>query len=222
MQNNPQNSYNFGMNKPQQHDGSGAQNHNMSPNQGAPQDFVPQQGGTHPSEQKPPKKKRGAGFYITIIIAIVALAAAGFFAFQYFDGQKTSTRDPNGIIGQIDGKSEEEIRAELDRMVEEGMFNISIASQVLFDDGQSEGELKIENVPGNRYLMQVDITRDDTGELIYKSGILEPNYHIQTAKLDVDLPAGDYECTATFNALDPETEEQIGQAAARMNIRVLN
>jgi len=114
------------------------------------------------------------------------------------------------------------VQAELYRIVEEGMFNISIASTVDFEDGASEGAIKIENVPGNRYLMQVDIVRDDTDEIIYQSGILEPNYHIQSARLDAELPAGTYACTAIFHALDPASEEEIGQAAANMTIRVLS
>ncbi len=63
------------------------------------------------------------------------------------------------------------------------MFQISIASEVTMENGASEAPLQIENVPGNRYLMQVSITQDGTGELLYESGILDPNYHIQTAPL---------------------------------------
>ncbi len=168
------------------------------------------------------KRKRGAAFYIAIVIAVLAIVAACVFGYFWWSDQQPSTRDTNALIGQIEGKSEEEIRAELDRKVEEGMFNISIASETEFKDGASEGPLRIENVPGNRYLMQVDITRDDTGEVIYKSGIIEPNHHIQNDTLDVDLPAGTYDCTALFHALDPETEEEIGQAGAKVNIKVLN
>ena len=157
---------------------------------------------------------------MAIVLAIVAVIIAVLFAFQSCGGV-SGLRDPNGSLGQLEGKTTEEIQAELDRQVEEGMFNISIASNVEFADEQSEGELKIENVPGNRYLMQVTITDDATGQVLYTSGILDPNYHIQKAKLDVDLEPGTYNCTALFTALDPETEEQVGQAAAKMTINVL-
>ncbi|WP_139651340.1 hypothetical protein [Raoultibacter phocaeensis] len=133
-----------------------------------------------------------------------------------------SLRDPNAEFGQLENKTQEEIQAELDRVVEEGMFNISITSKVEFADGLSEGELRIENVPGNRYLMQVDITRDDTGELVFRSGMIEPNHHIQKAKLDQDLDPGEYECTALFSAHDPETEDLVGRAGAKLTILVAN
>lgn len=186
---------------------------------------VPMQPPAQPQASQPekePKKKRGAGFYIALVIALIAVVAAGVLAFMWWDSQQPKGRDSNALIGQIEGKSQEEIQAELDRIIEEGMFQISIASDVTFENGTSEGALQIENVPGNRYLMQVTITRDDTGELLYESGILDPNYHIQDAPLLVDLPAGTYKATATFHALDPETEDEVGQAAAQMTIRVLS
>ena len=160
-------------------------------------------------------------FYVALVVAVVAVLVACFFAFRSCS-TGSEGRDPNAALGQLEGKTQEEIQAELDRIVEEGMFNISIASQVEFADGQSEGELRIENVPNNPYLMKVEITRDDTGETVYTSGMIEQNHHIQTAKLAVDLDAGDYPCTAVFYAHDPETEELVGQAAAKLTISVLN
>lgn len=163
--------------------------------------------------------KRGAGFYIGIIIAALALVSAlvaGSILFLTSTQQDTSYRD--GSLGQLDGKTMEEIQAELDRIVEEGMFNISISRIVRMQSGNSEGEFRIENSPANRYNMQVDITLADTGELIYSTDIIEPNYHIQYAKLDTVLPAGTYNCIATFHALDPETDKEIGQAACALTI----
>lgn len=189
--------------------------HAAPPQYGVAQAYVP------PITSQPvqaPKRKRGKGFWIGIIIAIVALIAAAILAYTMLVAQPASKRA--GDLGQLEGKTPEEIQAELNRIVDEGMFNISIASQANFKDGQSEGELRIENVPGNRYLMQVTITRDDNGQQIYESGVLEPNYHIQSDRLDVDLPKGQYLCTANFRALDPETEDEIGTAAAQIIIVV--
>lgn len=166
-------------------------------------------------------RKRGAGFYIGIIIAAVALIAALVVgAVLFMSSTQPFERHKSGMLGQLDGKSEEEIRAELDRVVEEGMFNISISRIVELPTGNSEGEFRIENSPANRYNMQVDIARSDTGETIYESDIIEPNYHIQYAKLDEALPAGTYECIATFHALNPDTNEEVGQAACQMTIVV--
>ena len=100
------------------------------------------------------------------------------------------------------------------------MFNISIASYVEFPEGTAEGEVRIENVPSNHYLMQVEVVRDDTGESVYRTGMIEPNHHIQRARLDADLDVGSYPCTAVFYAFESDTEEPVGQAAAKMTIVV--
>ena len=168
-------------------------------------------------------EKRGAGFYIGIIIAALALVAALVVgAFLFLNSTQIGDSYRSGKLGQLDGKTKEEIQAELDKIVEEGMFNISIARVVELPTGNSEGEFRIENSPANHYNMQVDIARSDTGETIYSSDILEPNYHIQYAKLDEVLPAGTYNCIATFHALDPETDAEVGQAACALTVVVLS
>lgn len=169
--------------------------------------------------QEEPKKKRRAAFWIGLAIALICIALAVLLVLNMLGifGGKTKRQ---GSAGQLEGKTEEEIRAELDRVVDEGMFNISIAANVMMERGDAPAELRIENVPGNRYLMKVDIVRDDTGERIYETDLIEPNHHIQADTLDVSLPKGTYECTAVFSAHDPQTEDQIGQAAAKMTIQV--
>ena len=164
------------------------------------------------------RRRRGPGFWAAVIFALLCLILAGTLAFMLFSAGPSKR---SGESGQLEGKTEAEVQAELDRTVAEGMFNISIASVIQFDTGTSEGEMRIENVPGNPYLMQVSITRDDTKEQIYATDLIEPDHHIQRDALDVDLEPGTYECTATFAACDPETEEQVGQAAAKVVVQVL-
>lgn len=170
------------------------------------------------SAARPGKPK---SFWVAVGIAVLALVVAAVLAFALLSNAGAG-RDPNAAVGQLEGKTQEEIQAELDRIVEEGMFNISIASSVQLEDGASEAELRIENVPNNPYLMKVEIVRDDTGETVYTSGMVEPNHHIQSATFDVDLDAGEYPCTAVFYAYGKDDEQLVGQAAAKLTVTVLN
>lgn len=177
-----------------------------------------------PPDPRPPRSAAVVAVPRSVAIALAVAAVAILVLASVLFARSCTTdslgRDPNAELGQLKGKTPEEIQAELDRVVEEGMFDISIASRVDFADGASEGELRIENVPGNPYLMKVEISRDDTGEVVYTSGLVEPNHHIQKARLDVDLDAGDYPCTAVFYAYDLEDEQLVGQAAAKLTIAV--
>ena len=175
------------------------------------------------SEKRPGKK----GLYIALVaVLLVVIGVLSFLLLRPGDsGGQISVRkdrDPNANVGQYEGKTQEEIQAELDKIVEEGMFNISIVSSVAMENGESEAELRIENIEANHHLMSVEITRDDTGEVLYTSGLIEPGYHIQSVPFNSVLPKGVYPATAVFTAYDMQTEEPIGQAAAKISITVEN
>lgn len=194
----------------------------QQPYQPYPPQYSPQMQRPPQQPQQPQKKKKPASFWIAIITAIIAVIAVVVICFFVLQSCESGPLyDSNASAGQLEGKTPEEIQAELDRQVEEGMFNISIASNVEFADGTSEGEFRIENVPGNRYDMQVTITDDSNGEVYYQTNLIRPDQHIQKDKLRVDLDPGIYNCTAVFTAYDPETNDEVGQAAGKMTITVL-
>ena len=175
---------------------------------------------------KKSKAKRQRVIALAVIVALLlVIGVLVFLLLRPEPGGQIVTsakRDPNASIGQIEGKTQEEIQAELNRLVEQGMFNVSINPDIRFESGDAEGDVRIENVPGNYYLMRVTLTLDDTGETVYTSGMLEPNYHIQTAKLDVPLKKGTYPATALFTAYEPGTEEVAGNAAVKVQLYVLS
>ncbi len=177
----------------------------------------PPKGGSSKGEK--PKGKRGPAFWIAIVVAVVALVSAGFFAYNFFQDSGPK-RNANGELGQLEGKTQEEIIAALNQQVEEGMLNIEINSTINMESGSGEADLGIGNAPNNLYMFNCVITDNDTGEVLYESGLLEPNYHIQRGHLTKALDAGSYPCTATFTAYDLETEEEIGKAAALVTILV--
>lgn len=183
---------------------------------------VPRGASPDPSsgEEFDARRKRRRRIIVALVI-VAAFALAGAVLWQLALGGRDGFFDPHAQTGQAPYKTQEEIQAELDRIVDEGMFNISIVSVIQFDDGASCGTAYIENVPGNRYLMQVAIALDDTGEVVYESGALKPGSYIEDIELARDLDAGSYLATATFSALDQESHEEVGKAAAKVTIDVL-
>ena len=130
------------------------------------------------------------------------------------------TQDGNAQEGQIEGRPVEEIQEELNRMVEEGMINISMNLNPVFKDGTSEGNLLIMNEEINHHPQVVEIYRKDTEELIYKSGLIPVGSRVETGKLLVDLDAGEYSCVAYFNSVDENTGELLGKAGAEITVIV--
>jgi hypothetical protein len=183
------------------------------------------------SEFLKPTKKKNNNKTIIAVILVLAVVAAAILLFRSCSGDKTANTgdtQSTGIVydsGAVEGGWSEadvnKIVEGLNEKVEEGMINISMNTSPSFADGTSAGNLMIVNESVNRYPQVVEITRNDTGESIYKSGAIPVGSKIESAKFAVDLPAGTYECTAMFYNIDPATGVYLGCAGAIINVTVL-
>lgn len=169
-------------------------------------------------------EKKSKKRVVIIIIVIAAILVGGYFVWQAVSPKTYGQFDLDEMAkdGFFKDKTDAEIEDLLNQVVSDGMFNISINSNPVFEDGKSEGNLRIENVPNNPYYMTVKIVQDDTGEVVYESKGLKQKQYIESAPLKIALAKGEYPCTATFTAVDPETLEEIGTAAAQITIHILN
>lgn len=160
---------------------------------------------------------------ILLLLALFAMMTAGalYFLMEYRQGKVAGgQRETAAIQGSLKTMTQQEIQDELNRIVEEGMFRISIASAIV---GEENGkmEMRIENNAANRYLMRVSIVLDETGEEVYTTDTIDPGYHIMEDALDKPLPAGQYPATAIFTALYPDTGAIVGTAGAQVTLYVL-
>ncbi|MEG2361373.1 MAG: hypothetical protein RSB97_06040, partial [Christensenella sp.] len=124
--------------------------------------------------------------------------------------------------GFLEGRTEDEIQELINQAVEDGMFNISVNSNPVFENGKAEGSLRIENVPNNKYYMKVTVKLDDTGEIVYESKGIKQGQYIEKATLSKALAKGEYAATAVFTAVDPQTLAERGTASAQIQLSVLN
>jgi hypothetical protein len=176
------------------------------------------------NEENTSKRKRA----IIILLVLVLLAAIVFTVKSCIDrkgvelsGGSGITYDANATLGGWEGGDTDEIVETLNRQVQAGMINISMNTTPVFSDGTSKGNLMIVNEGVNLYPQVVEITRNDTGETIYTSGAIPVGSKIGQDTLDVVLPAGNYECTALFSSVDPDSGAVIGCAGAIITITVL-
>lgn len=168
---------------------------------------------------------------IGIVIGVLLVIAIILGLLRGCDGNTTTAPsdttgpgivyDDGAVEGGWDEADTDKIVENLNEKVEEGMINISMNTSPNFANGTSAGNLMIVNESINRYPQVVEITRNDTNEVIYKSGAIPVGSKIETAKLSVDLDAGTYECTAMFYNVDPNTGNYLGCAGAIINITVL-
>lgn len=172
-------------------------------------------------------RRRRTGILVCIlVVAVAALAGGGYYVWDHYfrepEGYALYQFDTAAMAGRIQNMTEEEIQAELDRVIEDGMFNISIASAIVFETPSAEGQARIENIAANHYHMQVDILLDETGETVYSSQLIQPGYSIEYIKLNRELEPGEYPATAVFSAITQEELQLFGTAAAQITLYVFD
>ena len=155
---------------------------------------------------------------------LIVIILAGFFAYRYIQSQYESFSEKAALAydsAATPGGWEDMTENGLDGKVAAGMMNISMNTVPVFADGQSEGNLMIVNEEVNRYPQIVEITRNDTGETIYTSGAIPVGSKIEAAKLDKELAAGKYDCTALFYSVDPDSGARLGCVGAAITVTIL-
>lgn len=188
---------------------------------------------TKTNKEKGTNNEKGSKRVIIILIAVIILLLLLFGAFVIWmmgdtgeDGTWTPptfdlTEDENAEEGEREKLSPEEIQEQLNQMVLDGMVTISMNPAPTFETGDAEGNLLIYNNETNLNPQVVEIYRDDTGELIYRSGLIAIGSRVDYAKLDVDLAEGMYPCTAHFYAVDGESGAVKGEACASIVVAVI-
>ena len=99
-------------------------------------------------------------------------------------------------------------------------FNMMIGSKAEIDGQSQKGKLNIKNPQTNVYPVNVVITDDQTGAVIYTSGAIEPGEEVSNVQLEKKLEKGTYRATARFSLYDSKTKAKKGEVAAAGNIIV--
>ena len=175
------------------------------------------------------RKTKLSPIHISLIALaiLVVIAVIVPFAVKKDEPKEPTTQsgiiyDDSAIEGGWETLSQEEIEQRLNDKVQAGMINISCNTAPYFKDGKSEGNVMLVNELNNLYPQKVEFYRNDTGEKIYESKAIAVGSKIERAKLDVELPAGEYECTAYFSNLDPDSGATLGVAGAIITITIQN
>lgn len=161
---------------------------------------------------------------IVIILSIVIVLVVGVFIGINVNREKDLANASGAIVqdGVIPGYTAEQIQEMMQRQADKSTFSFELNSRPVFEDGKSEGALRIANPPYGAYAIQVEIKLDENQKTVFKTVKLQPNQYIEKAKLLEDLDAGEYSATAIINAYDIDTDEYVGTSSAKLIIKVEN
>ena len=158
---------------------------------------------------------------IIIVLLLIVIILSGSYYF-YINKNKNTISDENGsaISGYIlsegaePGLSEEEIRALLQKQVDESSISFSISSDPVFKG--KKAFIVMANPRYNAYDIDYVITID--GKEIIRTAKIAPNQYIEEVELKEALPKGTYTGEALVTGYNKETGEEVGKTIVELNI----
>ncbi len=162
-----------------------------------------------------------------ISIAAVVIIIAFFGSLFVFNNNLIGVENKiKAQIGQLENKTDDEIKNALNEAIEDGSLRVSINANPVFIKGTDKGNLQIENHPNNKYNLRCVITantgKNGKEETLYQSGLMPVNSHIQKDVLNKNLEKGEYDAVATFTAYDVETDKAVGKVVTKIHLSILS
>lgn len=157
---------------------------------------------------------------ITILVILVAILTTVYYIYNRHKIESQISENGAAISGYIlsdgaePGLSDEEIRALLQKQVDESSISFSISSDPVFKG--KKAFIVMANPRYNAYDIDYVITVD--GKEIIRTAKIAPNQYIEEVELKEGLPKGNYIGEALVTGYNKETGEEVGQTIVELNI----
>ena len=158
---------------------------------------------------------------IIIILLVVAVASVGvYFVYSKNKNKNAGSENGSAVSGYIlsdgaePGLSEDEIRALLQKQVDESTISFSISSDPVFKG--KKAFIVMANPRYNAYDIDYVITVD--GKEIIRTAKIAPNQYIEEVELKEALPKGIHTGEALVTGYNRETGEEVGKTIVEVTI----
>lgn len=155
-----------------------------------------------------------------VVVLLVSLSAGGYYIYNKNKRKNINLENGSSVSGYIleegaePGLSDEEIRALLQRQVDESTISFSISSDPVFKG--KKAFIVMANPRYNAYDIDYVITVD--GKEIIRTAKIAPNQYIEEVELKEALPKGSYVGEALVTGYNKETGEKVGETIVELNI----
>lgn len=156
---------------------------------------------------------------IIIILLVISILAVGIY-FVYNKSKSTDSENGSAISGYVladgaePGLSEEEIKALLQKQVDDSTISFSISSDPVFKG--KKAFIVMANPRYNAYDIDYVVTVD--GKEIIRTAKIAPNQYIEEVELKEALPKGIYSGQALVTGYNRETGEEVGKTIVEITI----
>lgn len=158
---------------------------------------------------------------IIVVLLVIAIASAGvYFVYNKSKSKSASSENGSAVSGYVladgaePGLSEDEIRALLQKQVDDSTISFSISSDPVFKG--KKGFIVMANPRYNAYDIDYVITVD--GKEIIRTAKIAPNQYIEEVELREALPKGTHTGEALVTGYNRETGEEVGKTIVEITI----
>lgn len=158
---------------------------------------------------------------IIIVLIVIAVASAGvYFVYSKNKNKNAGVENGSAVSGYIlsdgaePGLSEDEIKALLQKQVDESTISFSISSDPVFKG--KKAFIVMANPRYNAYDIDYVVTVE--GKEIIRTAKIAPNQYIEEVELKEALPKGTYAGEALVTGYNRETGEEVGKTIVEITI----
>lgn len=158
---------------------------------------------------------------IIIALIVVAVAFVGvYFVYSKNKNKNTGSESGSAVSGYVladgaePGLSEDEIKALLQKQVDDSTISFSISSDPVFKG--KKAFIVMANPRYNAYDIDYVITVD--GKEIIRTAKIAPNQYIEEVELKEALPKGTHTGEALVTGYNRETGEEVGKTIVEVTI----
>lgn len=166
------------------------------------------------------EKKINVKIIVSILLVVTVVSAGVYFIYSKNKNKNAVSEKGSAISGYIledgaePGLSEEEIRALLQKQVDESSISFSISSDPVFKG--KKAFIVMANPRYNAYDIDYVITVD--GKEIIRTAKIAPNQYIEEVELKEALPKGTHTGEALVTGYNRETGEEVGKTIVEVTI----
>lgn len=160
---------------------------------------------------------------IIACVCVMALFAMGS-AVAMFIIMNNNKADMPQTVYTMDKNNYQQIMEDMSAQVQEGYFETYMTTEWIFPDGSSEAsDAMLGNSPNNTKPIRCQLILDETGEVLFETGVLPVGALVSPIKLNRNLEAGIYDATCMIylmNEKDDNTFEDYSSAGFRVTLTI--
>ena len=166
------------------------------------------------------EKKNKVKIIIAVLLVIAVASVGVYFVYNKNKNKNTGAENGSAVSGYVladgaePGLSEEEIKALLQKQVDESTISFSISSDPVFKG--KKAFIVMANPRYNAYDIDYVITLD--GKEIIRTAKIAPNQYIEEVELKEALPKGTHTGEALVTGYNRETGEEVGKTIVEVTI----